>query len=305
VYLSGPTDADGRFAVGLPAGGTYLAVAVLSPGGGRIELEDLQPVLAAAGASQEIRMYDRVTQGPRIDRFPGGDRLFLSFIEDPALTARLRLEAQLDAEDFEFSDALTARGIVAYQFTSLPGVEVGGRFGIGDRDFDSSFDGGSGVTDSDVWVKWSVSPEIGNAPSLAVGAIVTLPTGDSDKGLGFDSLGSKLFFAARKEFRRFKLDGHVGVRANQSGEVVGVSLGGETSAEAGVALLWPVLERVTVVLEGAYRGGRFDGFDDDARLLLGVNWKPFAYGSLRGAFSTGIADAAPDSQLILGYAYDF
>ena len=36
-----------------------------------------------------------------------------------------------------------------------------------------------------------------------------------------------------------------------------------------------------------------------------VNWKPLAYGSFRLAASTGLADGAPDSQLLIGYSFDF
>ena len=305
VHLSAPSDSDGRFAATVPAGGIYTAVAVLSPQGGRIELEDQPELQGVAGSTQEIRLFDRVASGPVIERFPGGDRLYLSFIEDTALTARLRLEAQVDVEDFEGAEITAARGIVAYQFPALAGVEIGGRFGFGDRDFGSTGPGGSGATDTDVWVKMSVSSDTLRAPDLAVGAIISLPTGDSDKGLGFDSLASKLFFSARQSFRYFDLTGHFGIRANQNGEIVGFSLDGKTAAEAGVALLWPALQRLTVILEGSYRGRRFEGFDDDSRLLLGLNWKPFAVGSFRFAASTGIGDGAPDSQFIGGYSFDF
>jgi len=306
VYLGGPTDADGRFSVSVPGGGSYAAVAVISPRGNRIELSDRPPLRGVSGASQDIRLLVAlVPSGIEVQRFPSGDRLFLAFVEDPAIVGRWRLEAQADFEDFEFSDRIVVRGIGAHQFTGLQDVEVGARIGLGDFDPDGGFDGGSGATDSDVWVKLRLTSDTGRAPDLALGAIVSLPTGDSDSGLGFDSLGSKLFFAARGTFGWVALSGHVGFRANENGEVFGIPLDGKTGAEAGVALIWPALTRLTVVLEANYKGRRFKGFDDDGRLLAGVNWKPLPLGSFRFAASLGIADAAPDTQIIVGYSFDF
>ena len=50
---------------------------------------------------------------------------------------------------------------------------------------------------------------------------------------------------------------------------------------------------------------QFENADSDSRLVAGVNWKPLAYGSFRLAASAGLADGAPDSQLLIGYSFDF
>jgi len=305
VYLGGPTDADGRFTVSVPAGGSYAAVAVISPHGNRIELTDQPPLQGTAGASQEIRLaVSLAPHGVEVERFAGGDRLFLSFVEDPGIVAHWRGEGQLDYENYDFSDNLTLRGVGAAQFTFLRDVEVGARIGFGDYDPDG-FSGGSGATDTDLWIKLRLSSDTGRAPDLALGAILGLPTGDTDSGLGFDAFGSKLFFAARWTVGWVAISAHVGVRATEDGEVFGVPLDGKTAGEAGAALIWPALAQLTVIIEGRYKGARFEGFDDDARLLAGVNWKPLPVGSFRLAASLGLADGAPDTQLIAGYAFDF
>jgi hypothetical protein len=309
VYLGGPTDANGRFGVKVPQGGRYAAVALISPRGSRIELREQPPVEGVAGRSQEIQVMVALAaqRGPEVQRFPGGDRLFLAFVEDAAVVGRLRLEGQLDVMDFEFSDVVVARGIVAYQFTALEDVEFGASFGFGDRDADGSSAGGSGATDLDLWAKLRVRPASGRLPDLAFGAVVTLPTGDDDAGLGFDALASKLFVAARHSFNWFPsgvFSGHIGIQANDNGQVAGIPLNGKTAGAAGIAMIWPATQSLALIVEADYEGRRFEGGDADSRLLAGVNWRPLPVGNFRLAVSTGLADGAPDTQFLIGYTLE-
>jgi hypothetical protein len=295
--------------VSVPAGGRYTAVALISPRGNRIELGELPAFDGAPGVHQQIRVEFPLGAGRAdVQRFPGGDRLYLSFVEDATVVARLRLEGQIDVQDYEQRDVIVARGVVAYQFASIEDVEFGARFGFGDVDAQGGFDGGSGATDLDLWAKLHLYTDTGRRPDLAFGGVITLPTGDSDSGLGFEALSSKLFLAARHSFRWFSsgvFAGHIGLRATENGEVAGIPVDGKTAGAAGLALIWPPTHNLTLIVEATYEGRRFEGGDADSRLLAGVNWKPLPIGSFRLAASTGLDDGAPDSQFVAGYSFDF
>ena len=82
-------------------------------------------------------------------------------------------------------------------------------------------------------------------------------------------------------------------------------LEGEVAPSVGFGLLYPVNDSLMVVGEATYEGKRFEGWDADARVLAGVNWKLLPHGVLRLAISGGITDGAPDSQLLAGCSFDF
>ena len=309
VFLGPPTDADGAFSVTVPAGGSYQAVALLSSSGRRIELPELPPAAGVAGTHQQIQVAALTSRiAPDVQRFPGGDRLFRSFVEDAVVTGRLRLEGQLEAADSDATDLVAMRAVVAYQFASIEDVEWGARAGFGDLDVTGSGLGGSGATDLDLWVKLHLIPDSAKRPDMGFGALVTLPTGDSDSGLGLDAISSKLFFAVRHSFNWFEsgvFTANVGVRGTEDGELFGVPIDSKASGSGAIGLIWPLAARLTLILEAAVESKRFEGGDTDARLVGGVNWKPLPYGSFRLAASAGLADGAPDSQLLLGYSFDF
>ena len=309
VFLGEATDADGRFSVTVPEGGSYKAVALLSSSGRRVELPDLPPIGGVAGTHQQIQVAALTSRlQPDVQRFPGGDRLFLSFVEDAAVTGRLRLEAQFEAADFEAAELGALRAVAAYQFAAIEDVEWGARLGFGDLDVSGSDSGGSGATDIDLWVKLKLVPESAGRPDLAFGAAVTLPTGDDDAGLGFDALSSKLFVAARHSFGWFPkgvFAVNLGLRGTENGQVFGVPIESNTTGSGAIGLICPLAERLTLIVEVAFEGERFEGGESDSRLLAGVNWKPLDYGAFRLALSAGLADGAPDSQLLMGYSFDY
>ena len=90
VWVGPATAADGSYEIELPAGGTYVPVAVISPSGTRVDLGTLPGIEGAAGAVQNVQLevdvpVDEVAE-PR--PFPGADRLFVQFVEDaPSLDA--------------------------------------------------------------------------------------------------------------------------------------------------------------------------------------------------------------------------
>jgi hypothetical protein len=95
------------------------------------------------------------------------------------------------------------------------------------------------------------------------------------------------------------------VRFTEDGEVSGVRLDGKVGFAGGAGLLVPVDDRVVGLAEARVESERFDGAGEDIRLLVGFNWHVLARGTLRAATSAGLADGAPDVQLLAGLAWEF
>jgi hypothetical protein len=304
------TAEDGEYWISVLEGVAYVPVAVIAPNGKRIELEEMPAVVGSSGARQDIQLTVPIEPPPPTfePTFPGADRLYLSFVEDVAITDRLRAEGQLLYSSFDSSDLFLARGIVAYQSQALPSVEFGARWGLGSRSADGNRADGSGATDLDLWAKMKMDRGAGRRPELAFGGIVTLPAGDNDSGLGADALRSELFGAARYVFSSapsVALSGTLGIRFNGNGNIGGVALNGRTAGRLGIAALWSWRENLTVVGELTYEGKAFEYAEVDTRLLGGVNWRLVPFGSLRLALGFGFSDGAPDAQLIAGYSFDW
>jgi hypothetical protein len=134
---------------------------------------------------------------------------------------------------------------------------------------------------------------------------VTLPTGEVDTGLSADALRTKLFAAARWRAGALTLTGHAGVRFNEGGEVAGAPVDGTVAAAVGIGAIYPTGERLVLVGEATWEGERFDGGEPDARALAGLTWAPLSSGMVRAAVVFGLAEGAPDSELRLGYAFEF
>ena len=79
---------------------------------------------------------------------------------------------------------------------------------------------------------------------------------------------------------------------------------GQTAFGLSVGIIVPWTFRATFVGEAFYEGERFDGFDDQAALLGGVNVM-LKDGSIRGAVGLGLADGSPDLEVTVGYAIPF
>jgi hypothetical protein len=231
------------------------------------------------------------------------DRLFLNFVEDATRVDEQWWEGQLEYDEGDPVDITLIRGVVAFQ--PLTDLEVGGRVGFGSSDGPASLPDGSGATDLDAWAKYYFNP--GSARNeYAVGAIVTVPTGDDTAGLGNDAFGVGVFGALRHRLQRAVFTGKVGLRINGDGKRFGLpERDGEVSPSLGIGIITPWTDRLTFVGEFNFEGERFDGGDDDTRILGGVNWRLNNRGMLRGALGLGLSDGAPDAQITVGYAYAF
>lgn len=236
----------------------------------------------------------------------GSDRLFLSFIEDATVVDTQWWEGRFQYQDGYFDGDLDITGLYGVAaFQPWNRWELGGRVGFADSDISGPLDSqsGSGATDLDVWGKYWFPGS--DATEFAAGAVVTVPTGDDSAGLGYDSFGLEAFGTVRHRLRNFVLSFNGGLQFNGDGKIFGFDVDGETSVKLGGAVIYPMADTVTLVGELDYRTERIDGADDDFRILGGVNWRLFNRGMIRGAVAAGLADGAPDWQLLAGYAATF
>ncbi|MDH3626113.1 MAG: hypothetical protein OEV00_12415 [Acidobacteriota bacterium] len=243
-------------------------------------------------------------EDPKPKPTSGNDRMFLSFIEDAAVVDSQWWEGQLELVDGDGFDATIVRLVAAFQ--PYEDIEVGGRVGFGDTDIAGiGTPDGSGATDLDLWFKYHLGSNRGNG-EFAVGGTLVVPTGDDTAGLGFDAFAASAFGAGRWRLDRGIVSGHVGLQINGDGRIFGSpDIDGEIALQAGIGLLFPVSDTLSVIGEFDYNGERFEGADSDSRVLGGVNWRVTNRGSIRGAVSLGLTDGAPDATIIGGYAAVF
>jgi hypothetical protein len=238
------------------------------------------------------------------------DRLFLSFAEDATIIQKQWWEAQFEYADGSSDypwDKTIVRGVIA--ITPVKNLEVGGRVGFGSTDATGSTPDGTGATDLDLYGKYHFGDY--QTTEFAAGVIATVPTGDDNAGLGADAFSVKAFGSMRHHLPSATFTANAGLKINGDGQIGSrnppgkVELKGKTSASLGLGLLIPVSNEFTLVTEAVVETERFDNTDADVRLLGGVNWRPMNRGTFRGALSAGLADGAPDFQVLLGYAWVF
>jgi len=308
VFISLPSDADGEYIVSLPEGRRYNAVAVIAPSGRRTPLAAQLQIPGMAGLRHDVRVdvaAATFTPSGIAQTYPGSDRLVLAYAEDAVLVADQRWELQVEVADFDVVDRTVARVQGAIQLPQLDGVEFGGRVGLGSVDNPPGVSDDSGVTDLDAWTKFMFRTNKDGTTDYAAGFVVTLPVGDDRAGLGQDALRSKFFGSVRRALPWGVVSGHVGLRLNEAGRIGGVRRDGEIAPGLGAALILPRTPNITVIVEAMVEGESFDGVGTDARLLAGVNWRLREVVTLRFAAAAGLADGAPDSQLLVGYSVDF
>lgn len=276
---------------------------------GRIAVLTLVCLIGTGAVAQqeqvEVAEVERpASQAVMSDIPAGADRLFQRFIEDAAVAPEQWWEGQLVYTDVDPWETLVARLVFALH--PYEDWEFGGRVGFGRSDTPPGLQDGTGATDLDAWAKWRLA-DLGaeGRTDVALGGVLTLPTGDDAAGLGTDSFGLELFGAIRQLFDSFELVGNVGFRLNQDGRVFGRDLEGQVSALLGAGLVLPVGRRVSVIGELNFETERFRGAESDLRFVGGVNWAVGRRGLVRGALELGATDGAPDLALTAGYAWVF
>jgi hypothetical protein len=305
VFISRPSDATGKYMLDLPDGKQVRPVAVVVADGTRVDLGGVAPARAVEGMTQQITIDRPKTWNPSavVQNFAGSDRLFNSFVEDTAVAERFRLEAQFVREEGDSFDRGLMNVIGSASFDRIPNVEFGARFGIVGVNTVGGAEG-EGLGDTDLWAKYRLGATASSRHELAFGAVVSLPTGDHAEGTGFDSTMSRLFVAARREFRAGVITGNLTLAMNGDGEFFGSPLDGQTTLGANFGVIVPWTFRMAFIGELGYEGERFDGWDDQASVLGGVNVL-LKEGSIRGAVAFGLSDGSPDVEVTVGYAFPF
>lgn len=305
VYLSDATNAKGGYTVDLAAGLRCFPTAVLLGDGTRVELGTVAPSPAADGMSQRvtIELPKRWNPSAVVQNFSGSDRLYRSFVEDTAIVDRFRVETQLQRQDGDSVDRGLLNIVGAAQFSAIPEVEFGARISLVGVDVDGG-PGGEGIGDTDLWVKYVLGATKDNRHELAFGAKLTVATGDADEGTGLDSDRSKLFVAARREVSWGVLTGNLGLQLNGDGALFGSTLDGKTALSVNAGAIVPWTHGIAFITELGFEGKRFESGEDDTSILGGVNVL-LKEGSLRAALALGLSDGAPDTEITVGYAFQF
>jgi hypothetical protein len=234
------------------------------------------------------------------------DRLFQAFAEDAVIVPNQWWEGSLEFSSYgsAWNNADITALMLNAAFRPLDRLEVGGRVGFASSSVDGDYDDGSGATDLDVWGKWHFGTK-SERTSFVLGALATVPTGDNSAGLGFDAFNLEGFGALRYRMSEAIFGTHFGFRMNGDGEILGSDLDGQVSALFGVAVIFPLSNKVGLIGEMNVESERWDGADSESSVLFGVNWRPMNRGIVRAGVTVGLSDAAPDAQLTVGYAYTF
>jgi len=307
VYVSPPSDEEGNYTVVVPADGSYRIIALVSPTGGRTAVPEGDP-LQVSSAPTTHDLHLPMAMGPATRKngkdFGGADRLFLSFVEDPALADGTYLEGRFDYASFGGADTFGLGFVVAAQFKSIPQVEIGGRGAVARVSTDRA-SSETGSRDLELWGKLDFYRSGNNRADLTAGALLTLPTGDDDIGLGRDAWQSKLFVAGSYSFTAVALIASVGLRVTGNGSVQGIPLEGAVSGSAAIGVIIPFSSNLSLTTELDYQGERFDGFGEDARIAFGVNWRVLRRGVVRGAVVGGLVDDSANARIVAGFGYTF
>jgi len=233
------------------------------------------------------------------------DRVFLTFAQEAAIVPSQWWEGQIEYLNGSSGvpyDGMIVRGVFAFQ--PVKHLEVGGNFGLGNTNADFPLPEGTGATDLNVYGKWLFA-DVSQSLDFDAGVLGTLPTGDDNVGLGYNSFGAQMFGGMRYKMDGAIIGGHVGVRFNGSGSFMGTDLDGKTSFELAVIALFPMANQVTITAEAQIETAKFDGFDSTANLVGGVNWRAFKRGMFRAALDAGLTDATPNFQVLASYVYAF
>jgi hypothetical protein len=249
-------------------------------------------------------------------------RFFQQFFTDAAITSQW-WEAQLRIQQGSVPPVQDADGFAIGPVIAVSpwrDVELGGQVFYVDYDPDNrAFESESGVGDVDVFGKYRIMTD---PLQLTFGASLTLPTGSEDDGLGTGELVPAVFAAVRGDLGDIVGVAHLGLRFNKDAEILDeqLDLDSKTSTFLGGGLIFPTSDSFSWSVEATVESKRFKDprfkpkgssssrsveLDADIRLTGGVHWTFSRHNMLRGAAGVGLADGAPDLELIGSYVYSF
>ncbi len=239
----------------------------------------------------------------------GDERLFLGFVEDAAIVRKGWLETAARYEDWDDGRDLAVDITTAFRLGR--DVEVGVLVGVLDRSRDagSELEGvvlpsdlhASGLQDARLYGKFRF---LRGPLEMAAGAGVSLPVADEDRGLGPGVARYGAFLGLRRSFTQAAIVGSLGM-TNQEDDAEPGRAEGRRAGLAGAGVLVPMRGDWMFVGELRYVGAHYEGGDDDARLLAGLDWRPTDRMIIRGAVAAGLRDGAPPFGAVFAGVFHF
>lgn len=246
-------------------------------------------------------------------RVDGENRFFMRFVEDAGIVPSYWLEGQVwfqsntapydstfdldglsSSERRSAEEALSEADVLGltptFALNVAEDLEFGGRIGFAYRDPDRA-GSETGLTDLDLWGKISV---VSDPVQIALGLVLTLPTGSEDKLLGTGETNVEFFGAIRKDFAHLTIAGNVGARINQDQSFDSHEAEGKNSLLVGAGVLIPAGDKVVLSAEWAYETERLDGLKADSRLMGGVDYRFDENFAFRGGLGGGLSNGSPD-----------
>lgn len=235
------------------------------------------------------------------------NRLFLRFVEDAAVVPSYWLEGQgrfqsnIGMGSLPGGDADVLSIAPIFAMNVAEDLELGARIALAFRD--AADDGSaSGLTDLDLWGKMAI---VTDPVRISAGLMITAPTGDEDRLLGTGETNVEFFAGLRSDYTHVTLAANLGMRVNQDAEFDGVPVEGKNSFLAGGAMMFPVTDQLVLTAELAFESERFEGLDNDTRLIGGFEYRRNESILYRGGIGGGLSDGAPDFELIGGAVWIF
>jgi hypothetical protein len=188
-------------------------------------------------------------------------------------------------------------GTISYIDYSLDNTIYGGDFGRG------GFDGASGFGDITAWGKYRFVDS--SQMFVTAGALVQIPTGSNDDGLGTGEFNWGVFGSMRVKAGPGSILGDVTFGFNHDATVLGFQVNGKTSTTLGVGYMWEAYEDWAFSGEVVAGSERYEGASSNFSVTGGVQFIGLKHMYFRGALAFGLTDGAPNYQITLGYAYAF
>jgi len=266
-------------------------------------------VLFATALMAGAPAFAQSTQ-PAASRVGGDSRFFMRFVEDAGIVPSYWLEGRATLTTNSPAFDPDTRGAGEADFLGISPIfvlnvaedlEFGTRVALVSRNADN---GGrdTGLSDLDLWGKISV---VSDPVKIALGLMLTAPTGSSSKFLGTGETNFELFGGIRKDFSRITLAGNVGFRVNQDPDFPDVMIEGKNSLLFGAGVLIPAGSKCVLSAEWAFETERFEGMKNDSRLMGGAEYRQNESLMYRGAVGGGLSNGSPDFELTGGVVWLF
>jgi len=237
----------------------------------------------------------------------GADRLFDGFVQDGEVMSGGWLEGRVFFQNYDTGERYGLGGLAA--FTVAQDFEFGMALAgmVADPELGGSH---SGLSDIALYGK----ARLMEVPFVfSVGGLMTLPSGNEDKGLGTGEVSLEGFTGFRWYFDSVVLVANAGLRLNQDADVHLANGGfpdgpegseGKVSGRLGAGFIFLLTERWDFSAEFAYESARYEGLDSDLRLTVGGAYR-LGKAIFRGALTAGLSDGAPDIAFIGAAAFRF